>query len=119
MVKELFFKITPISAPVVDIGVKPPIISGLAYIKNFYETIFYYWNGQAYTQELDLIEDVRSRNKYYADDVYAGIDDFFEMALYNAIAGADVPAGAGDVTAPIYEKYTITIGDADAIAGGD
>lgn len=116
MVKELFFKVTPISAPIVDIGIKPPIISGIAYIKNFYETIFYYWNGQAYTTAIDFIEDIRKPKKYYADDVYAGIDDVFESALYSAIAGADDDAGAGEVTQPIYANYTITIG---AIAGGD
>lgn len=118
MVKELFFKITPISAPVVDIGFKPPIISGIAYIKNFYETIFYYWNGKAYTPTIDFIEDIRNPKKYYADDVYAGIDDVFDMALYTAIAGAetDAIAGAGEITKPIYSNYTITIG---AIAGGD
>ena len=115
--KEFFFKITPISAPVVDIGIKPPIISGLAYITNFYETIFYFWNGQAYTTAIDFIEDIRNPKKYYSDDVYAGIDDVFESALYSAIAGADDDAGAGDViTKPFFENYEICIG---AIAGGD
>ena len=33
---ELIFKITPITAPIIDIGLKPPIISGIAEITNKY-----------------------------------------------------------------------------------
>lgn len=110
--KEIFFKVVPMSAPLVDIGIKPPIISGIAYIKNFYETIFYYWNGKEYTRQLDFIEDIRSKNKYYDNSVYAGIDEFLELALYGFISAGDV---AGGVIQEKYLDYNIIL----AGAGGD
>lgn len=110
---ELIFKITPIRAPIIDIGFKPPIISGIAEITHKYCIDFYYWNGKAYTKEIEYIN---KDNKYYNDTAYH-IDDMIELELFNLISADDV-AGNSEICTK-YDEYEICIAPAisDDMAG--
>lgn len=108
---ELIFKITPITAPTIDIGFKPPIISGIAEISHKYCIDFYYWNGKSYTSEIEYIN---NDNQYYTDDVY-DIDDTIELRLFELISD-DAGAGNGEIIKK-YNEYEICIAPADAMAG--
>lgn len=118
---ELIFTITPITAPIIDIGFKPPIISGIAEITNKYCIDFYYWNGKAYSSEIDYMN---SDNQYYNDTAYH-IDDMIELRLFELISDDD--AGAGGEICIRYDDYEICIAPAIAdvsdvagdVAGGD
>ena len=107
---ELIFKITPITAPIIDIGFHPPIISGIAEITNKYCIDFYYWNGKEYTSEIDYIN---TDNQYYNDTAYH-IDDMIELELFKLISD---DAGAGGEICIRYDDYEICIAPADAMAG--
>lgn len=117
---ELIFKITPITAPIINIGFKPPIISGIAEITNKYCIDFYYWNGKEYTSEIDYIN---SDNQYYNDTAYH-IDDMIELELFKLISD---DAGAGGEICIKYDDFEIWIAPAIAdvsdvagdVAGGD
>ncbi len=94
---EVIFTITPVTAPKIDIGFNPPIISGIAEIRHKYCIDFYYWNGKSY---INNIEYINTEKKYYSDDVYH-IDEMIELELFQLISDDD----AGDVTGEICTKY--------------
>lgn len=100
---EIIFTITPVTAPIIDIGFKPPIISGIAEITNKYCIDFYYWNGKEYTSEIDYIN---TDNQYYTDSAYH-IDDTIEFRLFELISDDD--AGAGGEICIRYDDFEICI----------
>ena len=110
---ELIFTITPVTAPIIDIGFRPPIISGIAEITNKYCIDFYYWNGKSYTKEIEYIN---NDNKYYNNTAYH-IDDMIELELFSLISD-DAGAGSGEICTK-YDDYEICIAPAEtsAIAG--
>ena len=111
---ELIFKITPETAPIIDIGFKPPIISGIAEINHKYCIDFYYWNGKSYTKEIEYIN---NDNKYYNDTAYH-IDDMIELELFSLISDDDAGAGSGEICTK-YDDYEICIAPAIADISDD